>query len=521
MISIEQATAMAQLLRAKKVLTVERQCDLLKSLLFSEQLKLLADPARKKSVLGSRRCGKSFVVAIILLVSALENPHTLNAFFGETLGTAVDSVWRPYIMRLNECLLLGGVPANHELSFANGSRVQCKGLDANRYEIDKIRGKAFKSLIIDEAATQRNVDLQYTIDAVVRPALQDHRGTVVLIGTPGQIPRDFFWEVTTGQVPGWSNHRWLTPQNPVQAQAYYDDIAELSAADPDFMTSPLYRREYLGEWCADEGLLCYPSITVAQVVKELPRLAYGDQWVDVIACDLGTHSALAHIKYSAGQDNCYVIRCEQHDNWDVTDINMETQAWMRDLGKRFNRFIIDTGGGGKQISLELIRRHGIPWEPTDKNAEFKHVSIDLLDADIRTGGRDKDGKVIGCLKFLNDRGQLNPLLDQMAKLSWDEHALRNDHVRRETVGSDNHMCDALLYAWRASFHMKGKPQNLPLAPSQYDTDQQARDPLGWQMKQERLQRMNAKIDRQNKVRQVYSPPPRLDRGGTGWDKVGR
>ena len=44
---------------------------------------------------------------------------------------------------------------------------------------------------------------------VLKPAEADYRGTVVLTGTPGNLIKGLFFDVTTGREAGWSGHRFI------------------------------------------------------------------------------------------------------------------------------------------------------------------------------------------------------------------------------------------------------------------------------------------------------------------------
>ena len=63
----------------------------------------------------------------------------------------------------------------------------------------------------------QSIDLNELVYGVLKPAVTDYRGTICLIGMPGNLKKGLFFELTQGQDPGsagtwskmgWSGHRW-------------------------------------------------------------------------------------------------------------------------------------------------------------------------------------------------------------------------------------------------------------------------------------------------------------------------
>jgi hypothetical protein len=103
--------------------------------------------------------------------------------------------------------------------------------------------------------------LEYAIQSVLQPALFDARGDMMIGGTPGPVPRGFFYDLVgdprgKGTVGRWPTHAWDLRQNPHVGDAE-ENIAEILLANgwtPDHAT---FRREVLAQWVDDAGSLIY------------------------------------------------------------------------------------------------------------------------------------------------------------------------------------------------------------------------------------------------------------------------
>jgi phage terminase large subunit len=193
---------------------------------FPEQLRFITDKSKKKAALCSRRASKSYSAAIMLIQACLENPNIANAYLGLTKETA-KNVLIPHIKKLKRKYKLNCTiyKSPTSVTFPNGSSILFFGLNDSAEEKDKILGQAFKVVVIDECASM-TIDLRATIQEFISPTLLDHEGQLVLIGTPQNL-RNYFYDITTNKIPGWSVHRWTADKNPFVAKQYNNEIDEL------------------------------------------------------------------------------------------------------------------------------------------------------------------------------------------------------------------------------------------------------------------------------------------------------
>lgn len=121
---------------------------------------------------------------------------------------------------------------------------------------------------------------------------------------------------------------------------------------------------------------------------------------------------------------------------------------IRKLEERFpiSQIVVDTGGYGKGISEELKRTHGIQCIPAEKTK--KAAYIEALNSDLMSG-------IVQIVA-----GGNRPLVDELILLQWDEDSMRTGKPKEDPRYS-NHLCDAMLYAWRMCFHHSEDWEELP------------------------------------------------------------
>lgn len=490
--------------------------------LYPYQRDFIADPCKKKAVLGTRRAGKSKTIANALLLEATTYPEAKCVYFTHTDTKAKEDFWEPHLLRLNSELQLGGTPTGRTLKFPNGSSIICRGIGSSRAEAEKIRGGGYRMLVIDEAASQTHIDMDYTVNFVIAPALQDFDGTVILMGTPGPTTHGFFYEVTRPEgalrTKGWSFHKFNAWDNEFQRPKWQADVDEKLLYSPAISSLPSFRREYYGEWSVDETLSCFPSLSKDDPrlwSQRLPPLRPGDRWHVVIGCDLGNNSSLVLICFSKGQDKFFIYDCwktepksMKPEERDITAVSLKAKQ-MNDSFRNAaasrseqclgTRWIVD--GAAAQTALEMRTRHGIPWEISDKNTMLKASLVELLDADFRLSK---------CQVVPSAANKA--LIDELTQLTWDEDLLKHDGKREFDGRLPDHLTDALLYAWRMSFHRRGKLSNLPNG-GQLETEADRMFRLSQQRQSDRLRQQQQRMGRPPTVEQQF--PGLLGRRGRG------
>lgn len=402
------------------------------------QSKFLDDPSRMKALLCTRRAGKSYAAGLMLLEAAYKNPNVSCLYVALTRASAKRIMWKDVLKTIDREQGLNCRFNETELSVTlpNGSIIYLLGMDADEQEKEKALGQKFKAVAVDEAASY-NVDLNEIVYGILKPATADYRGTIAMIGTPGNMKRGLFYELTKGQNPGeagqwtkdgWSCYRWTAFENPKVADQWKAEIEDLRLANPLIEETPLFQQHYLGKWVVNTTNLVYRFNDEKNVFDELPKLGLGGRWRYVLGIDLGFNDPTAWVvcAYHDFDRTLYVLGAHKKERCDITEVADQTRKLMGRF--EFDRIIIDNAN--KQAVEEMRRRHDIPLTAAEKTG--KSDFIELMNADF----------VSGWIKL--HRKAAAPLIDEYGLLIWDERSQR----REEHPAAPNHCADAALYAWR-------------------------------------------------------------------------
>jgi hypothetical protein len=429
--------------------SAEQQASLdLGKILFDKQYEALSDPSPFKVLICSRRAGKSTGIAAKMVKDASEAPKDLPGTELYVTGSRTDAkkiVWSE-IKRLSKEKGLNGVPNESELvmHFPNGSLIRLAGAK-DKASIDKIRGQMppVRNAYIDEAQLIRDEIMEELVDDVIEPALLDYAGTLTLAGTPGTIPAGYFYDAIhgkDGEESTWKVFRWTYWDNPWISkksgkthQWLLDRILKRRGL---VMTSPAIRREYFGEFVTDLDSRVYQYDGVRDHYLELPN----HQYTYILGIDLGFNDAdaLAVLAWSDNSKVTYLVEEVVTREQGITELVEQIEK----IRKKYpiSKIVMDTGGLGKKISEEIIRRYRIPIQPAEKVRKFEY--IELFNAAMRTGQFKAKGNSL----FAEDS----------LKVEWDYDKTKPDKkVISDRFHSD--ICEAVLYAWRESYSFTFTP----------------------------------------------------------------
>lgn len=428
---------------------------------FQRQRDFLEDPARMRVVLCTRRSGKSYGAGLLLLREAWETPNVSCLYVALTRASAKRIMWKDVLKTIDREQGLGCRFNETELSVTlpNGSIIYLLGMDADEQEKDKALGQKFKAIVIDEAASY-GVDLHEMVYGILKPATADYRGTIAMIGTPGNMKRGLFYELTQGQNPGepgrwekmgWSGHRWSAFDNPHITDKWREEIEDLKKANPLVEETPLFQQHYLGKWTVDDSKLVYKFDFDRNVFDELPTIGGRGRWHYVLGIDLGFNDPTAWVvcAYHDTSRVLYVLGAHKKEHCDITEVADQTRRLMGRFD--FDRIIIDNAN--KQAVEEIRRRHDIPLTAAEKTG--KADFIEIMNGDF----------ILGNIKL--HRKAALPLAEEYSQLIWDERSPR----REEHAACANHCVDAALYAWRHCYQYLSElrqPNGLRYGKSEED-----------------------------------------------------
>ncbi len=415
---------------------------------FPNQKAFLEDERQLVALLCTRRAAKSFSAGKRLVRAMFKHPGCSVLFIGLTKESAKKILWKDVLKVINRRWNLEARFNDSELTMTmpNGSVLYLTGADASEDEMEKMLGQKYAEVVIDEAASY-TIDLRRLVYGVLKPAVADYRGTICIVGTPSNIKKGLFFDLTKDQDPskpgrwglsGFSCHRWSTFQNPYMADNWRAEIAQLIEDNPRIEETPLFKQHYLGLWTVDDSKLVYKYQPGRNDFTELPVYERGE-WHFGLAIDLGfTDAASFTISAYHDHDKClYFPLSYKKPGLDITATAEEAQH----LLARFpvEHVIID--GSAKQAVEELNNRHNLGAVPAEKTEKFEHI-------DIMNG------------EFIQERIKLGPdaqaLKDEYEGLVVDERKLLKGK-RVEHPSCQNHCADGALYRWRHTWQYLSAP----------------------------------------------------------------
>lgn len=409
-------------------------------------------------------------------------------YVATTRDQAIELLWYP----LKELVDALEIRANFEevrlrCEFIDqGSSLRLVGADDKR-QIEKYRGQPFHEVWVDEAASYPVELLEHLIDRVIGPRLGDFDGVLGLAGTPGHTLKGPFYEATRpGAESIWSTHKWTLREGAKFVPALQRLWARALADKADKKWSdehPVWRREYLGQWAADDTtrVFKYRVHLAGEEAKargvpegtlwnqwdpkrdemgfaELPPGPDGKpktDWIFVYGSDLGSKDpycvqVAAYSPTDLTKTLYHVYEFERRDMYPrrIAELHLGEGCDHDNPGGLIGRtgwpagMVMDRDGAGDQIIAELANVYGICYEAAEKKNYVDAVEIvngDLFD---------------GRMKILKD----SQLEDQMLNLQWE---VDEWGMVKKPRGERDDCADGWVYARRKAGHLFAEEERKP------------------------------------------------------------
>lgn len=409
------------------------------SIAFDRQIQAIEDPHRMKAYFTTRRGAKSYTDGIEMIKNGMETPGCNLLYLGLTTGSAFGIIWKDVLKHIDNKCNLGiqfVTSPRPEARFPNGSNIYISGVDIDENERKKLFGRKYKHIVIDEAALF-GIDLRDLVYVVLRPALTDMRGTLVLSGMASDITRGLFYDITVGKEAGWSLHKWSAHDNPHVATQWAEELDFIAKQQPHLVGTARYRQAYLNEWVVDEDKLVYKFDSVRNVFQQRPAHLSPTGWTYVLGVDTGWEDDNAFVltAFHENDPTLYVVRTFNQPKMTFDQVTAKIQEFMSDKDMPPAKIIID--GANKQGVESMRQRSGIPFEFADKIGKVDF--IEMLNGDLIQG------------KIKINQG-CSSLIDELKALIWKSDGGIILVPKREEPRLPNHLCDAFLYAWRNGYH---------------------------------------------------------------------
>lgn len=411
---------------------------------FPAQNDFVLDGATFLAADTTRRAGKSNGLARKFFRAGLSHKNVLLPYIALTRDSAKNIMWPILIETMEKCGVKGhATESNLSVTLGNGSRIQLFGADQRNF-IQRLRGIKTPLAAIDEGQSFRS-HLEELVDDILTPAVSDfEHGQIVVTGTPGPVPKGFFYDITHGG-GGFKTHKWSVFENPYmpRARQFVDDLVSRKGWDWEH---PTIKREWLGQWVADLDALVYKYNEAKNEIDTLPR---ENEWMYVIGIDLGYDpdpTAFVVCAYSEFSPCLYIVETYKETRMILSSVAERTRYFM----KKYPMAQLIVDAADKQAVEEMRQRHGLPLRSAEKHG--KAGFIELMNSDLHAGH----------IKLL--RGTTSPLKDEWANLVWDSESDR----RIEDSRYENHLSDAALYAWRHCYNYVWRERPKEIDPRSED-----------------------------------------------------
>lgn len=428
---------------------------------FQLQLDFIEDPCRHKVLLCPRRSGKSYAIAIYMLLVCLRTPYANCVYVARTRDKAREIMWE-LLKKLNQEFEIGiRFSEVHTAAWLpNGSRFRLRGCETTA-DIEQFRGEPFHVVFVDEAATLPAGVIDPLLDQAIEPTLGDYLGTLVLCGTPGAVLDGRFYKTSgdpafeiadnyatsrpyrlkntdhwDGVDFGWSYHSWTRRDNKILPHLW-EEALRIKKLNGWGDQHPVWLREYVGRWIATDTNLVYSYNPERNTWKPGKRtnanpfgLEPGHDWKYVLGMDFGHKDPFAMQIVAYSETHPHMFQCWEFQKRGLTPPGFAEQIKKACSMCEIEWMIGDFGPYAEMLQLQLAQEYELPIEKAEKKE--KRDYIDLLNGDF------DDGRC-----FLMEGSETGR---QMLVLSWDETKIK------EKSGMRNDLCDALVYTWRRVQH---------------------------------------------------------------------
>ncbi len=303
------------------------------------------------------------------------------------------------------------------LEFDNGARVVLLAADQ-----DTVRGYSAVDLIIEDESSLVPDDV---FDAM-EPMLLVSKGQHLLMATPNGYRGHFSKIWHDGDPEKWKKILVTAWENPRTTKEQLDEIKTEKIR---LGQAWKFAQEYECSFIAAAQGLVYPYDRQGNVCAPL-SLESAHGWQFSLGIDYGVTDSTAFVVLGWKRHDPVLYVVESFKKTGLTPTEAAQIALSLTKKYPFARMVGDSGGLGKGYIEEARRRFRLPLEAAEKNN--KRGFIELLVGDLKTRH----------LKVFHSNTEL---LAEWDMLPWDEEK------EMPKDGYEDHLSDACLYAWRATY----------------------------------------------------------------------
>jgi len=348
------------------------------------QEEVFKDNTRFKVIAAGRRCGKSRMAAVTLLIEALKCPAgSAVLYVAPTNGQARQIIWQ-VLMDLGREVIQNAHINNQDITTINGATIYVRGADRP----DTLRGVSLTYAVLDEVADIK----PEAWEQVIRASLSDKKGRAMFIGTPKG--RNWFYDLfrlgESAEDTDWKSWHFTTKDNPLI------DPTEIESAKKTLSTFA-FKQEYMAsftnagsdifkeEWIKygvepDVGSY-YVAIDLAGFEEVAKQAANSKKRLD--------ESAISVVKVT--EDGKWWVKEIIHGRWDIRETAAKILMVMRDYRP------IAVG-----IERGALKNAVLPYlsDLMRKNNVYSHI------VDLTHGNRKKADRIIWSLQGRFEHGRI-------------------------------------------------------------------------------------------------------------------
>ena len=385
--------------------------------LLKWQQEVFKDSHRFKVVAAGRRCGKSRLSAVTLLIEGLNCPDGSSVMYvAPTLGQARTIIW-DLLHELGRPVIKSSHVNNLEITLINGKKILVRGAD----NPDSLRGVSLTYLVLDECAFIK----QDVWEKILRAALSDKKGRALFISTPSG--RNWFYDTfklgQSEQDEEWKAWHFTTADNETI------DPKEIEAAKRT-LSSFAFKQEYLSSF-DNAGA----DIFKAEWFKTSEEPQYGSY---VVAIDLAGFEDVAKnagaAKKRLDESAIAIVKVEDNGNWWVHKI-LHGRWDIRETAVSILKSIRDYQPIAVGIERGALKNAVLPYlnDLMRKNNIYSHIQ------DLTHGNKKKTDRVVWSLQGRFEHGRISFNEDE----DWQE--FQDQLVMFPTAGVHDDLVDALSY----------------------------------------------------------------------------
>lgn len=385
--------------------------------LLKWQQTVFNDKHRFKIVAAGRRCGKSRLSAITLLIEGLNCPvGSAVMYIAPTLGMARTIMW-DLLHELGRPIIKSSHLNNLEITLSNGRKILLRGAD----NPDSLRGVSLTYVVFDESAFIK----EDTWQKIIRAALSDKKGRALFISTPSG--RNWFYELfklgQTEEDAEYKSWHFTTADNETI------DPKEIEAAKRT-LSSFAFKQEYLSSFDTSGADVFKP-----EWFKTAKEPQYGSY---VVAIDLAGFEEVAKnagaSKKRLDESAIAIAKIEDNGNWWIAKI--EHGRWdIRETAAKILIAIRDYEPIAVGIERGALKNAVLPYlnDLMRKNNIYAHIQ------DLTHGNKKKTDRVVWSLQGRMEHGRISFNENQ----DWEE--FQDQLIMFPTAGVHDDLVDALSY----------------------------------------------------------------------------